>query len=255
MEVGSYSVFWFHFYTNGTPADKFDDSELGQSVQFLKSNLLRTHHIFIINYSLHSHWNTETTNESQLMFGSLATSVSTHCALFSFYKTPEQLQHGRAATLSHSVPPVKTLTVVYRLGFVEQRDNRDRGPESERPWMEFPGLHKASSFLLWRGHGQLASFVVWPGRCTWMINAGLFVLHTLLGLFTLSICLSSLVYLLGNSEECKRTSEFGGGLDEEFSRNLVLKFDSRKPWKLSFFVSRNCHLGLKCLFLVDRLRR
>lgn len=37
-----------------------------------------------------------------------------------------------------------------------------------------------------------------------------FVLHTLPGLFILSICLSSLVYLLGNREECKRTFGLGG---------------------------------------------
>lgn len=89
--------------------------------------------------------------------------------------SPQQSQHGRAATatLSHSVPPVKTLTVVYRLGFVGQRDNRGRGPERGRRWMEFPRPVQSRLLPTWRGHGRPASVTVWPGRCTWMINAGL----------------------------------------------------------------------------------
>lgn len=80
----------------------------------------------------------------------------------------QQQQHSHTLSRLSSPSLWSISSVLLSSGTIGAVVRKERGHE----WT-FPGSYKASSFLLDEGHGQPAPFTVWPGRRTWMINAGL----------------------------------------------------------------------------------
>lgn len=111
-----------------------------------------------------------------------------------------------------------------------------------------PGRTKPPPSYLTRP-GQPARFTVWPGRCTWMINAGLLCfIHSHAFSFSLSLPVLS----AGNSEECRRMTVFGGrvfGLGGKFSGNLDWNLKTEDRWKnCPFFFLQKLQLKFKTTF-------